>query len=657
MSAPLAFLIDDDDFDLAADDVWTADDFDASGESSPRCEGSPPRDLPVASDVTWGEGHAALRPHTQIHRRCGTCQMPFRQYDRMLAITRRGGRLQVYDAQTATARPFAKQWYKVKATFCKLPGCSTCQMSHESATVHVDCFKLFVKECTAPDKIHRLWLASIVMDPWLQCRDTALPYNFQERMSSEDAARAWGMPLAARLPPEICLVILGKTRDTLFTKYIAVMSRARELSEAASPSQPPVSMSLNDIRYWSRGMAWPMQMEEQTEDELIRITIDSSGIQRIERLDKIGDPMHSTHLRKLFVVEESYKLELVKASLFGGHCRLTVPDHVNLILWDNPMPLKLYASLRLPQDHEFRRFSSIDTANCFGLTFFFHVGHIVAVHPHLKTSWDRDARRTFETLPLMHQKAVLWIYVPFPAGEELRGYCLRNRKTKEDDQDIGPCLALYMRQQGIIEIGYRYPLAEEYTICRTKNRPFLIHNIRTGYLRPHPQMIEQEQLSGVAVGATYPGHFQRKTAEPSAQGRMDRLLRPLRYEVYSTARLEMVRLAVVYNDPLTHCCRGIMFYYDCGKRRAVGECRIGVDVARSCANPTHFMYAEKEYILPDSRTRYEGTVLEMVDDVNRAYARNPVINSISAAWRPAAMSGRLEFRFAFGSTNIRVYRE
>ncbi|KAM3487382.1 hypothetical protein MY3957_009335 [Beauveria namnaoensis] len=508
MSTPLAFLIDDDDdddFDLAADHVWTADDFDASGESSPRCEGSPPRDLPVASDVTWGEGHAALRPHTQIHRRCGACQMPFRQYDHMLAITRRGGRLQVYDAQTATARPFAKQWYKVKATFCKLPGCSTCQMSHESATVHVDCFKLFVKECTAPDKIHRLWLASIVMDPWLQCRDTALPYNFQERMSSEDAARAWGMPLAARLPPEICLVILGKTRDTLFTKYIAVMSRARELSEAASPSQPPVSMSLNDIRYWSRGMAWPMQTAEQTEDDLIRITIDSSGVQRIERLDKIGDPMHSTHLRKLFVVEKSYKLELVKASLF-----------------------------------------------------------------------------------------------------------------------------LYMRQQGIIEIGYRYPLAEEYTICRTKNRPFLIHNIRTGYLRPHPQMIEQEQLSGVAVGATYPGHFQRKRAEPSAQGRMDRLLRPL---------------------------RGIMFYYDCGKRRAVGECRIGVDAARSCANPTHFMYAEKEYILPDSRTRYEGTVLEMVDDVNRAYARNPVINSISAAWRPAAMSGRLEFRFAFGSTNIRVYRE
>lgn len=214
-----------------------------------------------------------------------------------------------------------------------------------------------------------------------------------------------------------------------------------------------------------------------------------------------------------------------------------------------------------------------------------------------------------------------------------------------------------MKHQGIIELGYRYPLAEEYTICRTKNRPFLVHNLRTGYLRPHPQMIEQEQLAGIAVGATYPGSLQRKSSEPVEQQSLSRLLRPLRYEIYSTARLDMVRLAEVYNDPQTNCCRGIMFYYDCGTRRAVGECRIGVDEVRGCANPTHFMYAEKEYLLPDSRNRYEGTVIEMVDDVSRAYARNPIINAISAPWRPAAMSGRLEFRFAFGSTNIRVYRD
>lgn len=234
----------------------------------------------------------------------------------MRAVTRNGGRLQIYDAQTATARPFAKQWYKVEATFCKLNGCSTCQSSGESATVHIDCFKLFVQECTAPDKIHRLWLASVVMDPWRQCSDTALPYNFQERMSSTDAARAWNIPMVARLPPEICLMILGQTRDSLFTKYIAVMSRARELSHAAPPSQPPVSLPLADIKYWTRGMAWPMQVAEGTEDGLVRITIDSSGVQQIERLNKIGDPLHSTHLRKLFVVEESYRLESVKAALF-----------------------------------------------------------------------------------------------------------------------------------------------------------------------------------------------------------------------------------------------------------------------------------------------------------------------------------------------------
>ncbi|KAJ3475396.1 hypothetical protein NLG97_g9475 [Lecanicillium saksenae] len=618
---------------------------------------SPGRDVEIASDMTWEEGRASTRPHTQIHRRCGACQMPFQLYERMIAITRRGGKLQIYDAQVATARPIAKQWYKVKATFCKLLGCSMCQKSDESATVHIECFKLFMQECTAPDKIHRLWLASIVMDPWLQCRDTGLPYNFHERMSSEDAARAWNIPLVARLPPEICLLILGQTRDSLFTKYIAVMSRARELSASNCPRQPPVNMALCDIKYWTRGMAWPIQMPEENEDDIIRITIDSSGIQRIERLDKIGDPMYSTYLRKLYVVEESYKLESVKTEIFGGHCRLTVPDDVNLKLWDNPMPFKLYASLRLPPDHSFTRFSSIDTAACFGLTFFFHVGHVVAVHPHLNNIWDRDARRTFESLPIMQQKAVLWIYVPFPEGEELRGYCLRNRRTKEDTEAIGPCLALYMKQQGIIEIGYRYPLADDYTICRTKKRPFLIHNSRTGYLRPHPHMIEQEQLSGIAVGATYPGSYQNKGTDPATSAYLDRLLKPVRYEIHSTARLEQVKLAEVYHDPRTRCCRGIMFYYENGKRRAVGECRIGVDVVRSCEYPTHFMYSEKEYLLPDSRTRYEGTVIEMTDDITRVYSDNSMVATISAAWRPAAMAGRIEFRFAYGSAHIRVFRE
>ncbi|OAA57166.1 hypothetical protein ISF_07087 [Cordyceps fumosorosea ARSEF 2679] len=311
MASPLAIIMGYHDHS----DGYLSGDDNANNASAVR-QGSPARELPVAaSDSTWGAGHAVLRPHTQIHRRCGACQMPFHQYDRMLAITRRGGRLQIYDAQTATARPFAKQWYKVQATFCKLLGCTTCQNSDESATVHVDCFKLFVRECAAPDKIHRLWLASVVMDPWLQCQDTGLPYSFQERMSSQDAARAWNLPAVARLPLEICLMIVAQTRNTLSTRYIAVMSRARELTHATAPSQPPVSMALTDIKYWGRGMAWPLQVPQGTEDDLVRVTIDSSGIQQIERLDKIREPMHSTYLRKLFVVEESHKFTSVKASV------------------------------------------------------------------------------------------------------------------------------------------------------------------------------------------------------------------------------------------------------------------------------------------------------------------------------------------------------
>lgn len=154
------------------------------------------------------------------------------------------------------------------------------------------------------------------MVPWLQCPESFLPYNFKDRMTNADAARAWSMPLVERLPPELCHHILSYVRHGLYSRYIAVLGRAREISEAASPCQPSVAVPLVDIKHWCRGMAWPFQTPEAKDDKLMRITIDASGIQEIERVADIGEPMHSTHLTKLFVVDEIDKLTSVKADIF-----------------------------------------------------------------------------------------------------------------------------------------------------------------------------------------------------------------------------------------------------------------------------------------------------------------------------------------------------
>lgn len=119
-----------------------------------------------------------------------------------------------------------------------------------------------------------------------------------------------------------------------------------------------------------------------------------------------------------------------------------MPDDVKLVLWDNPMPTKLYASLRLPEYHGYDRFSAIDTSHCFGITFFFYFGYIVAVHPHMNTTLGRDAQTTFDSLPLTYQDGVLWIYVPLPKSEQIKGFALRNHRISEDNQLIGPCLAV-----------------------------------------------------------------------------------------------------------------------------------------------------------------------------------------------------------------------
>lgn len=40
-----------------------------------------------AAELDWDDVEFSERPHTQIHRRCGGCQQPFNDYERMIAST------------------------------------------------------------------------------------------------------------------------------------------------------------------------------------------------------------------------------------------------------------------------------------------------------------------------------------------------------------------------------------------------------------------------------------------------------------------------------------------------------------------------------------------------------------------------------------------
>lgn len=82
-----AELMDDDDYaPTEVSDFLAIDEIAAAANEQPRArDASPGRDVPVASDMTWEYGRASSRPHTQIHPRCGACQMPFQLYERMVA--------------------------------------------------------------------------------------------------------------------------------------------------------------------------------------------------------------------------------------------------------------------------------------------------------------------------------------------------------------------------------------------------------------------------------------------------------------------------------------------------------------------------------------------------------------------------------------------
>lgn len=202
------------------------------------------------------------------------------------------------------------------ANFCKKPGCRQCQVNDESATLHIDCFKLYMRECRAKDRVHRLWLASTAMLPWRQCPETVLPYDFTSLTLPQHAYRAWQMPLVKRLPLEICHMILSYTRHHISSRFIAVLARISELKTLPPPDVPVVNVPLKDVVRWKRGMYWPIQTK-QKEEKYMRITIDSSGILQIDRFteDDEDDPVSSTYLRRQYVVEEVSKLGSIEAHI------------------------------------------------------------------------------------------------------------------------------------------------------------------------------------------------------------------------------------------------------------------------------------------------------------------------------------------------------
>lgn len=114
-----------------------------------------------------------------------------------------------------------------------------------------------------------------------------------------------------------------------------------------------------------------------------------------------------------------------------GYCRLEFHSRMPLTVVNQAVLPQTYSEFltALPLRSEtaeeraqsvqpFARIAFIDTASCFGLTFFFLHRRIMAVHAHTKRS--PSAHETWLSIACWRRESTVWFYVPLPEGEEIQ---------------------------------------------------------------------------------------------------------------------------------------------------------------------------------------------------------------------------------------------
>lgn len=165
---------------------------------------------------------------------------------------------------------------------CRRPGCPQCAASPEAATMHIECFELFARTYTHIDALERLWRATAWRKPW---RD-APPVILAERTGVTSTAIAtvaqkYDLLKLSRMPLEIRGMVRDYSGSALFWRLVAALDLAAQFE--ALPTKDFDYIPLCNVAGWERGRL-PTQSTDLHHLPIIRLTIDSQGIRKLERL-------------------------------------------------------------------------------------------------------------------------------------------------------------------------------------------------------------------------------------------------------------------------------------------------------------------------------------------------------------------------------------
>ncbi|KAH0593015.1 hypothetical protein MHUMG1_09262 [Metarhizium humberi] len=281
---------------------------------------------------------------------------------------------------------------------CRKPGCSRCATSAESSTVHSDCLDLVQQKCLLDKYLEQLWIITAWRVPW-RC---APHFHLQETNVALDFSKLedLGISRLRLLPREVLHIVYVYSATSLFWRYNSASELARQLPILSSERR---SVPLCAVVSWDRGGQLTTS-NAINHLPVLRLTIDSWGIKKVERLPEYPAFQGWRTENLLFAVLQDRDIEGVTA-----HIKTT------------------------------------------GITFFFCFGEIYAIHAHTRRT--PSAQSTYQLLSRRRQASVTWVYIPI-SGEDYIALLGARMMDKSSAGCI--CLILRMKLAGDVVVGFTY---------------------------------------------------------------------------------------------------------------------------------------------------------------------------------------------------------
>ncbi|PCD25774.1 hypothetical protein AU210_012210 [Fusarium oxysporum f. sp. radicis-cucumerinum] len=472
--------------------------------------------------------------------------------------------------------PFPQLGYSITKVdgfhLCRHPTCGHCASSPEFVPIHHDCYSIFIRDSRIDeaDAVRWLWLRSAWRKPWRGAQPLFLAVRRPDSSTVQRMADIVGLPELSRLPNELFEIIRGFSPHSIFWKSLLAIQLASYATRMLTESLSTVLLS--EVLSWERHGVLKCT-SSLSRSPIIRLTIDFEGINKVERLPVAPaySGKYSNYNRT--IIEHESLLNRVQAQVKGGLLRLKMPQpRQSLPIWNTPSPPKLQScNAYISRFPAWQHFHAIDTDRIDGITFFFSGGQLFGTHIH--TSKESSAITTFERFSKRRQRSLVWIYFPIAESDQLIVLGIRQGPHSELN------ILVRTRQVGDVIIGKR--IAGQVTdrcLCRSAPVTIVYGEPEGGlpvqlfgaYSRTSPQL-------------ALPSPFPLKNTSPDPLGKDS---------YFSWASLDNIASTLTFHDG-DGFCRGIMFQYQDGGCRAVGQCRLHVDSAVKEIYPAAILFSIK----------------------------------------------------------------